>query len=464
LKKIIFVKHNISMFLDRQKERRKLQAALAQTRPSLVVVYGRRRTGKSTLLKQILGPDDVYFVADQGEAHLQRAKLATEIARQVPNFDRVLYPDWESLLNAVAQAARPPRALVLDEFPYLVKNAPELPSVLQKWVDNAPERPHLVLCGSAQHLMRDLTLEGSAPLFGRADEIMQVRPLSAGWLPVFLATNAAQAVSEYAVWGGIPRYWELRRRYPDHAEAVRDLLLDKDGVLHEEPLRLFLDDMRSAVQAYSIVSLVGGGCHRLSEIAARLQRPATQLAGPLHNLIALGYLRREIPFGEMEKNAKRSLYQIADPFLRFYFAFVAPNRSRLELGLTTQVWAEMAARLPTHVSGIWEQLVRESVPLAGYFGLEWGPARRWWHGNGPEIDVVAQSTDGAALLVGECKLADDPDPVRILAQLRQKAASLPFAQGKKIYIGLWSQHGPAQVATDIPIFGAEVVLTALRQG
>jgi AAA+ ATPase superfamily predicted ATPase len=450
------------MFLDRHKEKRRLLGALAQAQPTLVVLYGRRRTGKSTLLKQVLGLADVYFVADQGEAHLQRAKLATEIGRRVPGFERAVYPDWDALLQALAQVAQPPRALVLDEFPYLVKNAPELPSVLQKWVDNAPARPHLVLCGSAQHLMRDLTLEGSAPLFGRADEVLHVRPLSAGWLPEFLGVAPAEAVNEYAAWGGIPRYWELRRRYASHAEAVRDLLLDKDGVLHEEPLRLFLDDMRSAVQAYSIVSLVGGGCHRLSEIAARLQKPAAQLAGPLHNLVSLGYLRRDIPFGEMEKNTKRSLYQLADPFLRFYFAFVAPNRSRLALGLTDAVWAELAPRLPAHVGHTWEHLARESVPTARYFGVDWGPARRWWQGNCPEVDLVAQSLDGTALLLGECKLAEGPDPARALALLQQKTADLPFVQGKKLYHGLWSQAWAGEADVAGPVFGAGAVLGALR--
>ena len=127
-----------------------------------------------------------------------------------------------------------------------------------------------------------------------------------------------------AVWGGVPRYWELAADHPSHAEAVRALLVDPLGILHREPERLLLDEMTDTTRAASILVLIGQGCHRISEIAGRLGHPATSLARPLGRLVELGFAAREVPFGASERDSKRSLYRIADPFLRTWFRFVEP--------------------------------------------------------------------------------------------------------------------------------------------
>src|SRR6185436_4740364 len=134
----------------------------------------------------------------------------------------------------------------LDEFPSMVAVAPELPSLLQKHLDRASESGiHLLLAGSSQRLMQGLALDRTAPLFGRAREILKIAPLRAGWIQRALRLrDAAQAVEAYAVWGGVPRYWELAGDHPDLATAVRTLVLSPLGVLYEEPSRLLLDDLR----------------------------------------------------------------------------------------------------------------------------------------------------------------------------------------------------------------------------
>ena len=142
-------------------------------------------------------------------------------------------------------------------------------------------------------------------------------------------------VVAYAVWGGVPRNWELAADYDSTGEAVAALILDRNGVLHGEPLRILLDDMRSPVQSNSLLALIGAGCHRLSEIGSRVGQPATNLSRPLigsrvgqpatnlsrplSRLIDLGYVRRELPFGESTRSTKRSLYRLDDPFLLFWY-------------------------------------------------------------------------------------------------------------------------------------------------
>ena len=196
-------------FLDRREEAARFRRLLDRTEGSLGVVYGRRRCGKSRLLREVLPPERaVYYVGDDREATLQRASLATEIGRLLPGFDRVTYPDWDTLLARWWHEARPGTVLALDELPSLVAVAQELPSLLQKYLDREGERRiHLLLSGSSQRMMQGLILDRSAPLFGRASEILKISPLPAGWIQEALNLHDPElAVESYAVWGGTPRY------------------------------------------------------------------------------------------------------------------------------------------------------------------------------------------------------------------------------------------------------------------
>jgi uncharacterized protein len=454
-------------FLNRQEEERRLRAALRAGPPVLAVIYGRRRCGKSTLLRRVAGPKDVYFLSSQNDPALQRAALAAQIGQVVAGFDAAVYPTWDALLRSLA--ARLPRriSLFIDEFPYLAQTSPELPSVLQGFLEGAgAERVNLVLCGSSQRMMHGLVLDRTAPLYGRAREILKVRPLAAGWIREALKLDGTKAVEAYAVWGGVPRYWELARDYRSLEAAVEALVLDRNGVLHEEPLRLLLDDMRTAGQAHSLLSLIAAGCHRLSEIAGRMEKSAGTLTRPLANLIDLGYVRREFPFGENPRTTKRTVYKLNDPFLQFHFRFVQSHQSMLEQGLTLAVGKAVKEALSSHVSGVWEALARESVPFVRLGGTRWGTAARWWgpgaDGKPMELDVVAESIDRTSLLVGEAKwTASRADVGRMVAGLKDRVQRLPFVRGRRVVPALWLKE-KSQTSGDIAVLTPNDVLDALK--
>ena len=456
-------------FLDRRDEAGRLRALFERRDGGLAVVYGRRRLGKSRLLLEVLPKGrGIYYIADDREASLQRRALAGEIGRLLPGFADVGYPDWEGLLRRFWSEAPRGTVLAIDEFPSLVASAAELPSLLQKALDQASgQRVYLVLSGSSQRLMHGLVLDRSAPLFGRAREILRIGPLPAGYIQRGLSLrDPVRAIESFAVWGGVPRYWELAAEYRGLQEAVERLVLSPLGVLHDEPGRLLLDDLREATQATSLLALIGGGSHRISEIAARLERPATSLARPLARLLDLGLVRREVPFGSTVRDTKRTAYRLADPFLRFWFRFVEPHRSRLEAGQTAEVAREVVRRLPEHVAGVFEDLVRESVPRSRYSGRPWGAAARWW---GPgldrspmEIDVMAESPDGGALLVGEVKWSRHVDFGREEDSVRRKAANLPLARGREIVLALWTPRAAPRSGKAVGRWSARNVLLSLR--
>ena len=423
-------------FVNRIEEQNRLTDALYGDNTSFVVVYGRRRVGKSTLIKKVLTVGDVYFLADQTEKSQQIGMIAKAIAQIIEGFDKVVYPDWSTLFDTLNLRTTGKFTLCIDEFPYIVKKSPELPSVLQKFLDSKSVKFNIVVCGSSQKMMKRLVLDAKEPLYGRADQILKLAPVKTPYLAEYLQCDAIQAIEEYAVWGGIPRYWELRKKSHSLQEAIEYQIINSQGTLYEEPYRLLLDDMRDIIQSSTLLSVIGGGANRLSEIAARVGKPATHLSGPLDRLIELGLVEREIPYGELPKNSKKSLYKIADPFMDFFYRFVVPNRSLIALGRTKMVMDEINGKLNPYISLHWERLCRNAVSGSIIDGITYGLASRWW-GNVSrdemiEIDIIAQSVDKKTILVGECKWSSITNSDALIDHLMEKAGKLPFTFGKKI--------------------------------
>ena len=437
-------------FVDRIDEAARLKDALAREKSSLVVMYGRRRLGKSTLIKRVLSDNDVYFLADRSESQYQRTLLAKVIAQVFPDFDKLAYPDWESMFRAVNYRTDKRFTICLDEFPYLVEQSPELPSVLQKLVDEKQLKYNLVLCGSSQNMMYGLFLDSTAPLYGRADEIMRLAPIRLPYIQEALSLDAMNAIEEYSVWGGVPRYWELRENKSSLDDALWHNILSVNGTLYEEPVKLFQDDVKDIVKTSTIMSYIGTGANRLSEIAGRCNEPATNLSRPLKKLVDIGFLEKDVPLGIDVKNAKKSLYKIADPFMAFYYQFVVPNRSFIELGRRMPLEQALAAHFSEYVSMNWEKLCRDAVTGNIVNGTVYGKAKRWWGSvfnedkkpEQVEFDVMAESLDKKYLLVGECKWTNQENGKQLTAELLRKANLLPFAKNYTIIPVLFLKNAP----------------------
>jgi AAA+ ATPase superfamily predicted ATPase len=425
-------------FVNRQEELSRLDRVAASEEGGLAVVYGRRRVGKTRLLLEWAKKHQgIYTVADQSVAEIQRQYFAEALAVRLPGFAEVEYRDWRSLLSRVAREAQSAGwrgPLIFDELPYLVLASPELPSVLQRWVDHEAREARLsvAIAGSSQRMMQGFVLSADAPLFGRAKAILEIQPLSPIHLrEVFEEVDGVRQVELYTAWGGIPRYWELAREAGgDAVSQVEHLVLDPLGPLHREPDRLLLEEIPSALETRPLLDAIGAGAHRVSEIAGRLGRPATSMARPLERLVGLGLVRRELPFGESEKGGKRALYKIADPFFRLWFRVVAPYRAQLASG-TAEARRQLLARFwESLCAQSWEELCRLQVPrmpAEGTLGRlgPWGPASRWWHGTQPEWDVVSESLDGSHVLLGEAKWSARPFDRKALETALRELAVRP---------------------------------------
>lgn len=458
-------------FLNRTEEIAELNRVLNPDTPAkFAVVFGRRRLGKSTLIKHILTSQDVYYMAGDLVDTIQLEMLQGLLSQKFPEIGLAKFSGWEELLLMLNRLTTEQFTLCLDEFPYMVKHSPGLPSVLQRVIDTKELKFNLVICGSSQRMMQDMILSQSEPLYGRADAILDIRPIPLPYLQQGLHLDPIATIEEYSVWGGVPRYWELREEYSSLKDAIRGMLLGPTTVLYDEPKKLFLDDMKVTVQSESLLTVIARGANRLSEIASRMGREATSLSAPLDRLIQMSYIRREIPFGESPKKSKRGIYRINDPMMDFYYTFIMPNMSSLARGRKNLVVEEIEAAFSGYVSWHWEHLCREAVSGNKLLGYRWGEASRWW-GTAPtgekgkfqemEFDVVAEAANGNALLVGECKWTNPEIASELHHKLMEKVSCLPLARNKEIIPVLFLKSKPKDEIGNIKILYPQDVIDAM---
>ena len=436
-------------FVDRTIEQDKLEKLLSKKKPGFAIVRGRRRIGKSTLVKKVLTSRDIYFEADRTDAATQMSNFSYVISHVFEGFDDAEYKNWRSLLVALNHRTTEKFTLCLDEFPYLVESDPSLPSVIQTLLDSENLKYNIILCGSSQTMMYDLTHDEASPLYGRKEADFNIRPIKLPYLQEALGLNEIETIENYAIWGGIPRYWKLREDSSSLREAIDEHVLSSYGALYEEPQHLFRDDFRDIVKTATIMTIVGGGATRLKEIAAKCNEPATNLSRPLSKLIDLGYLEKDIPFGMSVKDSKKSLYRIADPFLYFHYKFVPANRSFIELGRTALINNLLDQRLPELTGYWWERLCRDAVTGNTIGGITYTEARRWWgqvlvdgEYKDVELDVVAESLDKKHILIGECKWTSSENGRLRTNELRKIVSSLPFTKDKEVEIVLFTKTKP----------------------
>ncbi|MCC8070597.1 MAG: ATP-binding protein [Bacteroidales bacterium] len=452
-------------FFDREKVTERLKKALRREDEQFIVIYGRRRIGKSQLIKRVLDFDrgDVYFLSDQTNETNQRALLAVSMAQTIPGFDQVTYPSWESIFQAFNRQIDRRVTLCLDEFPYMVKSFPALTSIIQKLLNGKDLKFDLIICGSSQQLMQGYVLDRTEPLYGLSNEIIRLAPLPASYILDALQCEARQGVEEFAIWGGVPRYWELRMDYDSLDEAIDNLILDPNGILAEEPQRLLYEDMRQIVQAATLLSIIGNGVNRLSEIASRAGKAATAITEPLSRLIELDLVRRDLPFGELEKNSKKGLYKIKDPLTHFYFRFVAPYRSLLQMGHSQGVKQIIASKRNEYVAECWELLCQEYVSGKMINGIAYGKASNWrgrdLKGLPVELDVVAQSLDHKRILIGECKWTKAQNADFLKRDLLERTRHLPFVKDNTTIEYVLFLKEPPTESTDIPIYLPQDILS-----
>ena len=394
--------------INRKAEIEWLTSHLSRAERQLLVVYGRRRVGKTTLVTSALeemGIESVYYLCDERGSRHNARRFAAQCA---DTFDDII-PDIEDFTEAfryLTARVDGPCVVALDEFSYLVDQDDAIPSVFQTVVDDvlAGTDVSLVLLGSSISMMKEGVLSYESPLYGRRTGQWELAPLSFGDVRAFFSDdNLETQIQIYSVLGGVPAY--LEQFDPDRTlfENIEQAILSKGEFLYEEPEFLLRQELREPATYMAILEAIAGGATRVTEIANEIGRDASSLSRYLQNLTQLAILEREHPVTAPDG---RGLYRLTDDFLRFWFRYVAPNRGTLEQGHTAPVRAAIAETLPTHTSRTFETVCQQAVRTSA-FPVSCSRVGRWWYG-GEEIDVVGIDRDTNTLLLGECKWTTAP--------------------------------------------------------
>jgi AAA+ ATPase superfamily predicted ATPase len=423
-----------SAFFDRRSELDALERAWRASGASLVLVWGRRRSGKTRLLGRFVeGKRAVFYgAAEQASAAELSAFSAAARAALHPTGRDLLahgeFPDWETAFTYLAQQATRRRlVVVIDELPYLVAAEPALPSLLQRFWDHRgrASKLTLVLCGSAQAIMEDLQAR-NAPLFGRVDVRMQLRPFTptdaALFMPRLSATEKAIA---YGVLGGMPVYLARWRDDRGHRANLRRLFGDPTSPLFEEGEFVLANELHEGAGYFRILRAIASG-HRT--YGAIRQFADIEVQRQLETLIHLGLVARVTPVTEDPARTKRVVYRIADNFLAFWFRFVYRHRADIARGLGKEIVDRaIVPHLPDYMGEPWEEMCRDYLrdrAARGALPVEVSSIGPWWNADhSVEIDAVGLR-GRRVVLAGSVKWARTA-PRGELARLRRAVEALP---------------------------------------
>lgn len=441
-------------FFNRTAEIQFLCTQAQQGGAALVVLYGRRRTGKTALLKQFAKDRRaIFFVADQSSLADQLAGFSAAAFRALgeDGLSETIFPSWDAAFRYLASRAKTPLLVVLDEFSYLCESDPALPSVLQRlWDAELKEtRLQLVLCGSFVSFMEQEVLGARNPLYGRRTGSWLLQPLGFRDSRLFVPSlSLEEAVGVYGILGGIPAYLERWNSEVDVRENLLRLILRRGAPLRDEPRFLMMEEVRDPRIYFSICRAVALGCTTPNEIAQSAGLTDRGVVSRyLDTLRSLRLIERRVPATERNpERTRRGHYRLADPLSRFWFRFVLPNISPLEAGDPDQVYdSKVSPYLEQHLSLTFEAMAEEHCWAMMRTGrLPWCDRIGGWWSQGEEVDVVGVSDGERRLLMGECKWSVRAVGIDVLEALQAKThrvvQDLERAPTEIRYV-LWSRSG-----------------------
>ena len=391
-------------FTNRSRELEELDNA--SRTGGLVVLFGRRRVGKTRLLTKWLEKRGGYYSqAIEAAVPMQIEQTVRDIGAALPaGIQPKTWMEFFELLRYGPAGT----VLCLDEFPYLVASDASLPSVVQRWLDHhRPEGFTLVLSGSSTGAMNECFLNHSAPLYQRARKLIHLEPMDyaafCGACGLDLASG--DSFTRYALVGGIPKYWEFVEAGATALDLAEELFFGRSAFLEDEPLRILREEGIAGLTPLSVLEAVGRGASKTSEIAARLGTAQTNLGRPLQQLLDASLLEREIPFGESLRTTKKTLYRISDPALRFWFGVYSPQRTTWHrLGVEDKI-----KLLHDHAATVFEDYCRSRHPEAA----------RYWEA-GAEFDYIRKDGDGVVVSEVKFKKLTATEKTGLKKQLAEK--------------------------------------------
>jgi len=451
------------MFVGRKDELHFLAERYQSQSGELVVIYGRRRVGKTETIKKFCeGKKHVFYTCVECPDEQQLKNFSARMLQTgmtAANYIKS-FADWEQAFRSVLEIPGDEKKIVvIDAFPYMVKANSSIPSVLQKLWDEVLKNANimLILCGSAMSFMEKEILAEKNPLYGRATGILKMKEMSFYDAIQFVPNySAEEKIITYAVLGGIPHYLKQFDDRLSLAENIQKNILTRGSILYSEVEFLLRQELRETGIYNVVIEAIALGNTKLNDIYQKTQIDKTKLSAYLKNLMDLGIICREFSMDDTIKeqaNVQRGLYRVTDNFFKFWYAFVFPNMSELESGDASGIYKYVVEpELGDYTSFIFEDICKEYLRIKNrkeelpFYFTKIG---RWWNKT-DELDIVAIDHSKKNYILGECKYKKSVFTMFDLRHMQEKL--LLNNDSNNVYFWAFSKSG---FADDVKAIAAE---------
>ena len=439
----------MDMFIGRDKEISALERLYQSNKFEFVVIYGRRRVGKTALINHFIdGKKAIYFMGVESNEKQNLENFSKSIIEYSSGIQtETSFSSYQAALEYVFKLSENERViLAMDEYPYVARSSKSLATTLQMLIDKYKDNSKLmlILCGSSMSYMEDHVLAYKAPLYGRRTAQMKIMPFDfeecCAYLDGFSDEDKAYI---YGIVGGTPQYLLQIEDKLSVEENLKNTYLNPMSFLFEEPLNLLKQEVREPAIYNAIITAVATGHSKMSEISTKAGESTTVCSGYLKNLIDLGIIKKETPYGE--KVSKKTIYSIEDNMFYFWYRFVLDNSSAIARGAVNLVYRKIETQRNDYMGRIFEEICAQylwKMLLDGDAPIEFTSLGRWW-GNDPrkkmqvEIDIMGEQ-DSTSAIFAECKWRNENVDLDVLETLIDRSGLFHYT---KVHYFLFSKTG-----------------------
>ncbi len=419
------------MFIDRIMELNLLESRYKSGKAELIFIYGRRRIGKTRLIKEFLkGKRSIYLLARQTSLKENLMTFSRRIGESLGDDMLLLSPlqNWDAFFHYLSNNSKERLVVAIDEFPYLVELDPSLPSILQSFWDELlfSTKIFLLLLGSTVSAMEGL-MGSKSPLYGRRTGQILLNPMDYFNARLFFPRYCTEdAVRSYSILGGTPAYLKL---FSDDMKLEDNLKaqLRMDSLLYSDANFLLREELREPRYYMAILEAVASGYNRFGQIADVTGLSRSSLGKYLAVLEDLGFIERIVPLAK-RRRPRKGIYRVADPYLRFWFRFIYPNQDLIEFGEIDELVSIIMRDLESYVGVIFEDIAAQLLRKMNSMRLlpfRFNKLGKWWEKD-KEFDLVALSSKKALLVEVKWSDLNERDVERILAKMEEKVRGTPF--------------------------------------
>lgn len=426
------------MFIGRDRELTTLNKLYKSNKFEFVVIYGRRRVGKTALINRFIeNKNAIYFMGVESNAKQNLENFSKSIIEYTTGIEtETSFLSFQAALEHIFKLSEKERIiLAIDEYPYVARSSKSLASTLQLLIDKYKDNSKLmlILCGSSMSYMEDHVLAYKAPLYGRRTAQMKILPFdfdeTCRYFEHFSDEDKALI---YGIVGGTPQYLLQMNDEMSVEDNIKNTYLNSTSALFEEPENLLKQEVREPALYNAIITAIATGASRMSEISGKVGEDTNVCSTYIKNLISLGIIQKETPYGE--KASRKSVYSIEDNMFRFWYRFIPENNSIIARGAADLAYERIVPFLPDYMGKVFEEICKQylwKLLLSGKCPVNFSSLGRWW-GNDPvaksqvEIDILAEQDKNTALF-GECKWTNEKVDLGVLETLVKRSKLFSYA-------------------------------------